>query len=103
MKRLLCILSLAFLVGCASSGKKMDADKLAQIQPGKTTRQEIAGWFGSPVFQGLDTNGKMSANWQYTQAQSYGFHTQMKSQILSVIFDANGVVEKFTLVDDINK
>ena len=90
-------------VACASVGTKMDATALAKITPGTTTKAEMLEWFGSPMSQSLDTSGKLVMMWYYNEAQSYIFHIDLEQQILSVLFDTNDVVEKFSLVDDINK
>lgn len=101
---LLLLLIIGLMAGCATGGsQRMDAGRLSQIEPGKTTKAELLAWFGSPISQGMDTDGKMVMNWHHVRAQSYGFHTDVKSQMLSVVLSASGIVEKFSLVDDVNK
>ena len=97
------VIFLLTLGGCASSGTALKADKLAQIKPGITTKAEMLEWFGSPMGQSLDTSGKLVMNWYYVRVQSYIFQVGTKIQMLSVLFDTNDVVEKFSLVDDVNK
>ena len=97
----LAILSLAFLIGCAySTGTQMDATTLQKIKLGTTTKAELLEWFGSPMTQALDTNGKTALTWYYGKAQTFG---DFKKQMLSVVLDTNNIVEKFTLTDDVNK
>jgi len=91
------------LLACASVGTKMDATALAKIKPGTTTKTEMLEWFGSPKSQSLDTSGKLVMIWYYNEAQSYIFHVEVKQQMLSVLFDTNDVIEKYSLIDDINK
>jgi outer membrane protein assembly factor BamE (lipoprotein component of BamABCDE complex) len=37
------------LVSCATRGSRFDADKIPRIEEGVTTRQQVEGWFGTPV------------------------------------------------------
>ncbi|MGD0589881.1 MAG: hypothetical protein ABSA44_03665 [Bacteroidota bacterium] len=104
MKILFCTFTIAFiLIGCASSGTKLQSDKLEKIKLGVTTRAEMIQWFGSPMSQTLDTNGKVAAMWYYNHVQSLVFSMDIKKQMLSVLFDTKDVVEKYTLIDDVNK
>jgi len=91
------------MAGCASTGKMLDTDKLTQIKPGVTTKAEMIEWFGSPFSQVLDTSGKLVLLWYYNKVQSYVFTFDLKQQMLSVLFDTNDVVEKLSLIDDVNK
>lgn len=63
----------------------------------------MLNWFGMPIFQALDVSGKSTMNWQYTEVQNYVFSMDVKSQILSVVFSQADTVEKFSLVDSVNK
>jgi len=104
MKILIPIMLLTLVLGCATGGsKRMDADKLASIKPGETTKDQMFQWFGTPVSQSLDTSGKLAMNWHHVRAQSYGFYTDVKSQMLAAVFDANGVVQTFSVLDDVSK
>jgi outer membrane protein assembly factor BamE (lipoprotein component of BamABCDE complex) len=96
-------LFLVFLAACASSGTQLQADKLAKIKPGVTTKAEMLQWFGSPMSMSVDANGKVVVVWFYTRVQSLVFSVDIKKQMLSVLLDTNDVVEKFTLIDDVNK
>jgi len=81
----------------------MDAAKLASIKPGVTTLSDLESTFGQPYSKSLDTSGKIVAMWIYVHAQSSGFGTDLKQQQLSVLIGTNNVVEKFTLVDTVDK
>jgi len=37
------------LVSCATRGSSFDIDKIPRIEKGVTTRQQVDGWFGTPV------------------------------------------------------
>lgn len=83
---------------CVSFGVQMEADALARIKPGVTTRVLLYEWFGPPQAQTLDTDGTLVLTWHYAKAG-----TTLKQQILSVQFDAHDVVKKYTLMDDYHK
>jgi hypothetical protein len=45
-----CALALVLAAhGCASRGSRFDIDKIPRIEKGVTTREEVEGWFGTPV------------------------------------------------------
>lgn len=80
----------------------MEAQSLSQIQVGQTTKDDMLAMFGTPMSQTLDTNGKLVMMWHYVKAQSYVVTTDVKQQMLSVLFDENGVVERYSLIDNVN-
>lgn len=101
--RVLVIMALCIaLSACASSGRQMEAQSLSQIQVGQTTKDDMLAMFGTPMSQTLDTNGKLVMMWHYVKAQSYVVTTDVKQQMLSVLFDENGVVERYSLIDNVN-
>ena len=48
MKKHLFFIVLLFQLGCATSGKLIDQDKLSQIKEGVTTKQEVISLLGKP-------------------------------------------------------
>ena len=101
MKQRVAMLAVPLLLvgaaGCASVGTPMDPAVLARIKPGVTTEAEMLQWFGSPKSKTLDTTGNLVLTWYYIRVSS-----SMKQQVLSVLFNPDGIVEKYTLIDDIN-
>ena len=51
-------LFLAIVAGCASSGRKIEADKISQIQKGVSTRADVERLLGPPTHVGLAGDGK---------------------------------------------
>jgi outer membrane protein assembly factor BamE (lipoprotein component of BamABCDE complex) len=88
------LLSLATLMGCASSGREIEQADVNTIVPGKTTKAEMLERFGQPRGQSYVENGKLGMNWMYVHVGFGGIGGEQ--QILTVLFDQNDVVEKVT-------
>lgn len=102
MKHSIVWCSIIAINGCSffSSGVRVDSISVSKIQSGITTKAEMLLWFGVPRAQSMDTSRKSVLSWSYTETQTDAVTMQVKHQILSVLFDANDVVEKFSLIDD---
>ncbi len=61
MKTLLTAALAALLLGCASSGPKIEATKLDELRKGKTTAAEIYKQFGRPNFLSKNMDGSQTA------------------------------------------
>ena len=97
MRFLVVVLAALISVGCASSGHKIGPDKLQKIQVGQTNLSEMTKIFGPAVSQSYGSEGKLSVNWMYVHAGPFG--SNLKQQVLSVLFDEHGKVEKYTMMD----
>jgi len=97
MRFAIALIFIAVLAGCASSGHKITPEKIQQIRVGQSDAAQMQKVFGPPVSQSYGSEGKLSANWMYVHAGPFG--TGMKQQILSVLFDESGKVEKYTVMD----
>lgn len=96
MKGVVSILAvLVLLVGCASSGTKMQKSDIERIEPGVTTYSEMEAMFGSPVGQGYNQNGLLTANWMYVFAGPFGVGTEY--QTLAVIFNEDKTVRQYNV------
>jgi hypothetical protein len=83
-----------FLLGCATTGRPFDSRRVAQIQTGVTTREQLFEWFGEPQMKSVTTEGKTNFMWHHTKT---GALSGLKQQALSVIVGANGKVEQYSL------
>lgn len=96
-----------FLAGCSTTGNRMTEESLATLKPGETTIADVEARLGSPLSKTLDTSGKTVVIWHYAKSNPYMVYVPgrkvYEQQMLSVLFDEKGVLEKFTLVDDVNK
>lgn len=86
------------VAGCASNGKKIDPAMVNTIVVGTTTKTEMLAKFGAPMGQGFDSEGRLGMNWMYVHVPFGGFG--MRQQMLSVLFDQNERVAKYSLTDN---
>ena len=116
MKRIIVIgillFGIAFLFGaCASSGKKFDMDKVAEVKPGVTTQEDCRKMFGKPVSVSRSSIG--GETWTYSHASVNSIantivsvipipgtsflapKTKFKSSTLIIMFDKDGIVKDF--------
>lgn len=111
---LLCLV--VCLVGCASSGKEISTDRVAQIQKGVTTEAEVIQMLGTPQTKTIGSDGKVIMLYQYTKVKNRAANfvpvvgllaggMDMRMQMFTVIVNQQGIVENYTLNDsntDIN-
>ncbi|MBI4775071.1 MAG: outer membrane protein assembly factor BamE [Deltaproteobacteria bacterium] len=74
---------------------KFDDSKVSEIQVGKTTKDEIKDWFGSPDGK-FFTDGPEPV-WRYLYVQKKTHKREYDHQVLDVYFDEKGVVDDFKL------
>lgn len=114
MKKLFCILVMTILLsGCASSGTKIDQNRVRQIKEGVTTKEEVIRLLGNPFTQTLTSDKKVVMMFQYTKVKNRVSNfipvvnllaggVDMKQQILQILIDENGLVEKYIFTDSDN-
>lgn len=103
MRKIMLAGSLAMVLGlsgCASSGTKIDQDVVAQIQPGQTTKQELITNLGAPLTQSYDSDGNLTMIWHYVHVGPFGMNS--KQQNLAVVFNDDGTVSKYNMIDGAN-
>ena len=83
----------------ANRGNILDADKLAEIKPGTTTREEVATQLGTPT----QTSTFDDKTWYYIgrQTEQYSFLDPevIKQKAIEIKFDDQGIV---TAVNDLD-
>lgn len=98
MRKLTIIALLVFILpGCASSGTQIDTSEVNNIKPGVTSEQNLIQHFGQPLSQSYTSEGKRIEIWQYTHIGPFGIGS--KNQNLSVLFNQDGTVEKYNLIN----
>jgi len=110
--------AVAFMValstGCMSSGNKIAAADVNQIQKGVTTRAEVEQKLGPPAFSGIYPEGKRMLQYNYYESTSDGRYMipvvglfsgsgTQKQQMLQIIIDKNGIVEDVEFTDSNSK
>lgn len=110
------IIFLSLISGCATVGRQINEANLAQIKEGVTTQEEVIASMGKPYMQTLTSDGKIIMMYQYTKVKNRATNfipvvnilaggMDMKQQILQILIDENGIVEKYIFTDsnsDIN-
>ena len=76
-----------------STGRKLGQEELGRIAPQKTTRTELANWFGPHVSEELTLSGHRLVVWYY--ADAYNFSGRAEVQALEVVLDDAGLVQTF--------
>lgn len=97
MGKWMAVLLALVLTACASSGTKMDASKLDAISIGETTKPEMIQMFGKPLAQSYDSDGHLALTWYYVHVGAFG--TNMQQQSLVALFNDDGTLEKYNLID----
>lgn len=95
------VLAFTALTGCATGSQAIaDPNKVAQIQPGKTTSKQVEDLLGKPGDVSLEANGEKVWTYQRVQQSWKAFvpglnmtGDSMHEQNLTIRFDRNGVVK----------
>lgn len=70
MKKLLCIVVMLCMAGCAASGREVRQEQLAQLHKGETTIDQTIMYLGQPTQRITMSDGTTSLNYVYTRVQS---------------------------------
>lgn len=110
MKKVLAVLICLGLVGCATTGTRIEPDKVKQIKEGITTQEEVIALMGKPFMQNLTSDKKVIMMYQYAKVKNRASNfipvvnilaggMDMKQQILQILINENGIVEKYIFTD----
>ena len=110
MKKVLAVLICLGLVGCATTGTRIEPDKVKQIKEGITTQEEVIALMGKPFMQNLTSDKKVIMMYQYAKVKNRATNfipvvnilaggMDMKQQILQILINEKGVVEKYIFTD----
>ena len=95
------ITSLAVLLGVATAcsptisthGHRLDDEVLAQIEPGRTSRDQVASLLGSPSSRSTFDDESWYYVSQRTERKSFYQENVVDQQVVTITFDPAGVVE----------
>ena len=110
MKKILAVLICLGLIGCATTGTRIEQDKVKQIKEGIATQEEVIALMGKPFMQNITSDGKIIMMYQYTKVKNRATNfipvvnilaggMDMEQQIFQILIDENGVVEKYIFTD----
>lgn len=80
------------LSGCVYTGTNFDESKLANVQKGQTTKQEVISYFGNPSTTTVDSEGNELLMWTYSIGSAFG----ADAKVLTVKTH-NGKVESYSV------
>lgn len=121
MKKLLIlaasITALVLISGCstATSGNKIENDKVSQIKKGVTTRTEVEALFGKPDSVSIMGDGRRMLFYNYTETSAtanaiipyagifMGDKRNMRRQTFQVILNKADIVEDYEYSDQASK
>jgi len=110
---LLLVLWISAISGCCAVGRRVDLGKLAQIEKGHTTKQEVFDLIGRPsmIFPYSGPEGGEILSYHYSKVKpSVGTFvplanivydvTEVEQQHVQILIDAEGVVQSITINDE---
>ena len=93
MKRIILgAMAAIILSGCVYTGTNFDESKLANVQKGVTTKQEVISYFGEPSTTSVDSDGNEMLMWSYSIGSAFG----ADAKVLAVKTH-DGKVESYTV------
>ncbi|NPE57739.1 hypothetical protein HLB27_03265 [Dickeya dadantii] len=81
------------LVGCVSFGNNFDEARLAHVNKGQTTKQEVISLFGEPATTSIDSDGNQMLIWSYSIGNGFG---GAKAKVLTIKLH-DGKVESYSV------
>jgi outer membrane protein assembly factor BamE (lipoprotein component of BamABCDE complex) len=92
---IIAILVIISILGCSHTlGAKIDAEKLAMIKKGETTKAQVLSILGQPYQKHLSDNIESFMYMYYSASPGIGFGMgSSEHQSVSISFDEKGIVE----------
>ena len=66
------MLAAILLSGCVYTGTNFDESKLANVQKGVTTKQEVISYYGNRCRSKVDADGNEMLMWTYSIGSAFG-------------------------------
>lgn len=63
----LMLLTSCLLIGCATSGRKIETSQAEKLKPGETTKEEVLRLLGAPQYQTRDSDGAETLTYSFTR------------------------------------
>lgn len=95
LARSILLLAMVAPLGCSAAGAKFDTSNVSRIVKGRTTKNDLRGYFGNPLRTEDSPNGEV---WTYTYVET---HTTAAGAVGSVAVGVNQsetVANKLTIV-----
>lgn len=102
--KIIIVIAILLLVGCATAGRKIDPAAVDKITKGTTTRAQVLALIGSPDQMTKNSNGETTFMYQYVRATAKGANfvpvvglfaggVNMENQMVMVTFGPDGIVK----------
>lgn len=92
---------MAFLAGCASSGRNFNAQNLAQLEPGRTTFDQTRQLLGAPPVQTvLAPSGNSVSYWRFIRANGFSGNTSIREA--GLVFTPDGTFVRILQLQNID-
>lgn len=90
MKRMFILaLAVPLVLGCATSGHKVDAAQVDAFQVGVATKDQVIAAFGRPTSFVNATDGSTHLVWSWAHASAFG---GAKAEAFTFVFDPQGIL-----------
>jgi len=107
MKNLAMVMATLMMIGCASTGHKIDQSSVNRIQNGVTTKAEVIGMIGSPEMITKKGNGDTVFVYHYTRSSikpatfipyvgAFVGGADTQHQMTNVTFGPDGIVKDYS-------
>ena len=99
-----CLLFIALVAGCATSGRPIDQAVVAGFEPGRTTYQDVIQALGAPTSSFIGPGGRRTIAYSHAQVRTnpatfvpvvglFAGGTDVHSESAAFTFDRAGVLE----------
>ena len=107
MKKIVAVLLLGTLFGCATAGREVTEAQLAGFEKGKTTQSEVTAKLGQPNSSTVMMNGQRSISYAFVHAQArpesfipivgaFVGGADSRVTVTTFIFNTDGTLDTFT-------
>lgn len=107
MKTFVILLTAVLLIGCASTGRKIDMTKIDQIKKGETSQAEVLQLLGTPQQTTRNSKGETTFTYIYTYASTkaetfipivgaFAGGANVQTQMTTISFGPDGKVSEYT-------
>jgi hypothetical protein len=94
MRTIIALAIILTMTACATSGRKITQDQLAQVVSGQTTRVDLIAMFGPPTSEVYSSDGTQILGWGYAHVGFMGTNTEVQG--VSMVIGADGIVTGYT-------
>lgn len=95
----LCLLASACSPTIINHGYRLDGQKVAEVRPGVTSREEVQRLLGSPSSVGAFNDSRWYYISQRVEKKSFYQEKMLSQDVVEITFDGNGIVQNIATHD----